>query len=125
MCLVEQGRLERIELSWIERAELERDAGRARNDVEGARLETEVADRGHAPGKVPDDELVRTDREGRRGEARVQARVHRRRARVTCEPTKDEREGARADDARDEADLRAHPLEARALLDVELHECGK
>ena len=41
------------------------------------------------------------------------------------ETTEDEEEGAGADDARDDADLRAGALESRALLDVELEVSGE
>ena len=100
-------------------ADVERELGAARDHVDRAARDAELADGRHEPGLVERGLLGREHELGRRG-GRVAAQVHRRRPGVPGAAREREPRVALARDRGDDAERQPFGLEHRPLLDVHL-----
>ena len=105
----------------VGRADVDRETDTARDHVARAGLDVELAHGRHGSldlqGRVADAEDL-----GGRLDERVLAVLHRRRSGMAGAAFEPELAARVADDARDDAERHARPLERRPLLDVELEE---
>ncbi len=121
----QHGPLDRIQLAFIVRTELEGEPRKAGHDVEGARLHANIANGGDGSRKVANHDVLDAQDEFGCGDGGIPTGVHRQPTGVAPGTTQHQPKRAGPDDRRDHADADALALEVLPLLDVQLQVAGK